>query len=366
MGPMDRLRVVQWSTGNVGRQALAAALDHPELELVGVFAFGPSKVGRDAGALCGRADVGVDATDDVDALLALRPDCVVYTPAYGDDATVVRFLEAGINVVTTSGYIFASDGPRGAHFWDHLRDAAQRGGASMLGTGLNPGFVHLLATVLSLPLREVRSVTWDEFSHVGFYEAPEMWALLGFGLTPEARAELVGDAGVAPGTPHSLDGLAYLDSCYAVADALGIDVDGFDRIEEVAVAVEPIETLWGVYDTGTVAGLRITYQAKHGDDVVVTSRVTWTMGEAVEPKWEMRHGYHVEIDGDPALRLDLGILPGSASNVHDIRSAMDLGMIATACPAVNAVPAVCRAAPGLLAYHDLQIHAARNTGAHGK
>ncbi|MFN8028397.1 MAG: dihydrodipicolinate reductase [Acidimicrobiia bacterium] len=359
---MDRYRVVQWSTGNVGRQALKAVIDHPDLELVGLFAFGADKVGVDAGQLCGRDPVGVLATDDVDALIGLRPDCIVYTPAYGDDAMVTRFLEAGINVVTTSGYIFASDGPRGRDFWGHLEDAARRGSASMLGTGLNPGFVHLLATVLTLPLREVRSVTWDEFSHVGFYEAPEMWALLGFGLTPEARAELVGDDGVAPGTPHSLDGLAYLDSCYAVADALGIEVDGFERTEEEAVAVEPIETLWGVYEPGTVAGLRITYQAKRGDDVVVTSRVTWTMGEAVEPKWEMNHGYHITVDGDPALRLHLGILPGSASNVHDIRSAMDLGMIGTASPAVNAVPAVCRAAPGLLRYDDLQVHAARNVG----
>ena len=354
--------MVQWSTGNVGRQALRAVLDHPELDLVGVFAFGHDKVGVDAGTLCGSEPVGVAATDDVDALLALVPDCVVYTPAYGDDDVVVRFLEAGINVVTTSGYIFASDGQRGPHFWRNLEEAASLGGASMLGTGLNPGFVPLLASVLTLPLREVRSVTWDEFSHVGFYEAPEMWALLGFGLTPEARAELVGDRGVALGTHHSLDGLAYLDSCYAVADALGIHVDGFEREEEIAVAVEPIETLWGVYGTGTVAGLRITYQVKRGNDVVVTSRVTWTMGEAVEPKWEMRHGYHIEVDGDPALRLHLGILPGSASNVHDIRSAMDLGMIGTASPAVNAVPAVCRAAPGLLRYDDLQIHAARNAG----
>jgi hypothetical protein len=357
---VEPLRVVQWSTGNVGRQALAAVLDHPELELVGLFAFGAEKVGRDAGELCGRAPVGIAATDDVDALLALRPDCVVYTPAYGDDDTVVRFLESGINVVTTSGYITVRDGPRGPHFWDRLDDAAQRGGASLLGTGLNPGYVPLLATVLSLPLREVRSVAWEECSNVGFYDAPDMWATLGFGVTPEARRELVGETGVAPGAHHSLDGIPYLESCYAVAHALGLTVDGNEYHEEVAVATAPIETIWGgVYDTGTVAGLRLTYVATRAGEPVVTSRLTWRMGDAVTPAWDAKEGYHIEIDGDPALTIDLGILPGSASNVVDLRSAMDLGMTATACPAVHAVAAVCAAAPGILAYTDLPIHAAR-------
>jgi 4-hydroxy-tetrahydrodipicolinate reductase len=204
---MSVFRVVQWSTGNVGRQALAAVLDHPELELVGLFAFDPAKVGRDAGEFVGRAPVGVAATNDVDALIALAPDCIVYTPAYGDDDTVVRFLEAGINVVTTSGYIVVPNGPRGADFYAKIEAAARRGHASLLGTGLNPGYVHLLATILSLPLREVRSVSWEECANVGFYNAPEMWQMMGFGLTPEERAKAVGTAGAQPGTPHSLDGI---------------------------------------------------------------------------------------------------------------------------------------------------------------
>ena len=252
--------------------------------------------------------------------------------------TVVRFLDAGINVVTTSGYITVRNGPRGATFWDDLEAAALRGGASLLGTGLNPGYVHLLATMLSIPLRVVRSVSWEECSNVGLYDAPEMWSSLGFGLTPEARRALVGDEWVAPGAHHSVDGISYLESCYAVADALGLEVDGHERYEEVAVATEPVPTLWTTYAPGTVAGLRITYVATREGEAVVTSRLTWRMGEAVEPTWEARDGYHIEIDGDPTLTLDLGILPGSASNFTDLQSAMDLGMTATACPAVNAVP----------------------------
>ncbi|MBK7952121.1 MAG: dihydrodipicolinate reductase [Deltaproteobacteria bacterium] len=355
---MSRFRVVQWSTGNVGRQALAAILDHPDLELVGLFAFDRGKAGQDAGELCGRDPVGVTATNDVDALIALAPDCVVYTPAYGDDETVVRFLEAGINVVTTSGYISVPNGPRGADFYAKIEAAARRGHASLLGTGLNPGFVHMLAMIMTIPMREVRSVSWEECANVGFYNAPEMWKMLGFGLHPEERAKLVGSEGAAPGTPHSLDGIPYLESCYAVAHALGIQVDGHERIEEVAVATEPVKTLWTTYAKGTVAGLRTTYVVKSRGKAVVTSRLTWSMGDAVEPKWKARHGYSIDVDGDPAMTLHFGIRPGSASNIQDIRRVMDLGMIATACPAVNAVPAVCRAAPGILNYSDLPIHAA--------
>ena len=77
------LRIVQWTTGNVARQTWAV-LAHPDQELVGVFAHSPDKVGVDAGELVGLDPIGVVATDDVDALLALEPDCVVYTPLHPD------------------------------------------------------------------------------------------------------------------------------------------------------------------------------------------------------------------------------------------------------------------------------------------
>lgn len=71
-------RVIQWGTGNVGAFALRAILDHPELELAGVWVHAADKIGRDAGALCGRAPVGIAATNDVDVLMALEADCVSY------------------------------------------------------------------------------------------------------------------------------------------------------------------------------------------------------------------------------------------------------------------------------------------------
>ncbi len=61
-------KVIQWGTGNAGRHALRAIIERPELELVGVHAWSPDKVGRDAAELCGLSDpTGVVATDDADA-----------------------------------------------------------------------------------------------------------------------------------------------------------------------------------------------------------------------------------------------------------------------------------------------------------
>lgn len=101
-------RVVQWSTGNVGRHAIAGIDARPDLELAGVWVSDPAKVGKDAGELAGLGrKLGVTATDSVEHLLALRPDCVVYT-AMADDrimeaiADLTRILRAGVNVVSSS------------------------------------------------------------------------------------------------------------------------------------------------------------------------------------------------------------------------------------------------------------------------
>src|SRR5512143_4158617 len=99
------LRVVQWTTGNVGKRSVRAIAGNAELELVGCYAWSPDKVGRDAGELCGIAPLGVAATNDVDALLALRPDCVVYNPMWPNVDELVRILDAGINVLSTAAFI---------------------------------------------------------------------------------------------------------------------------------------------------------------------------------------------------------------------------------------------------------------------
>jgi hypothetical protein len=101
-------RVIQWSTGNVGFHSLRHLIRHPELELVGVHAHSPAKIGKDAGELAGFPEkTGIIATNDVDALLALEPDAVVYT-VKGETRPhevipeLERILSSGVNVVSTA------------------------------------------------------------------------------------------------------------------------------------------------------------------------------------------------------------------------------------------------------------------------
>ncbi len=94
-------RVVQWATGNIGLRSLRAVIEHPDLNLVGLYVYSESKAGKDAGELCGLAPTGVLATRDIDEMIALRPDCVLYMGDRVDVDAICRLLESGANVVST-------------------------------------------------------------------------------------------------------------------------------------------------------------------------------------------------------------------------------------------------------------------------
>ena len=186
-------RVIQFSTGNVGRHALRTLIERPDLELVGVHANGAQKVGRDAAELCGLATPsGVVATDDTEALVALDADCVVYTsqaetrPGDAIDE-ICRFLAAGTNVVGTSMVWLVA--PEHADDWlrDPLEQACKMGGTSLYITGIDPGFSGdtLVYTALSLSARAT-AITVQEIIDYGSYDDAEFTGIsMGFGTTPD-------------------------------------------------------------------------------------------------------------------------------------------------------------------------------------
>src|SRR5687768_2568986 len=99
-------RVIQWATGGVGKAAIEGVLGHSELELVGCWVHSAAKDGLDVGEIVGRDPMGVTATRDVDALLSLEADCVVYSPVIGDPDVVAHILRSGKNVVTPLGWVY--------------------------------------------------------------------------------------------------------------------------------------------------------------------------------------------------------------------------------------------------------------------
>src|SRR5258706_3783043 len=142
---LRRLRVIQWATGVVGRHAAAAIAAHPDLELVGARVYDEAKAGRDVGALCGLAPIGVIATTSSDEVIALDADCVFYAARGELDPMraiddICRLLESGKNVVSTAvtGLIYPkSFGPA---VCDRIEKACRVGNASFHGTGIEPGW----------------------------------------------------------------------------------------------------------------------------------------------------------------------------------------------------------------------------------
>lgn len=338
------LRVVQWTTGNVGRRALRAIAGHPALELAGVFAHGKDKVGRDAGELCGLGPLGIRATDDVDALLALHPDCISYNPLWPSVDELVRFLEAGVNVATTAAFV--TGWGFGEEARARLEQAAQRGGASLFGSGMNPGFANLLALVSAGICERVDKVVVTESVDATGYASAETQQSIGFGhpITKPELAQMVED-----GTRVFGDAVAMM------ADALAVELEQVRCEPEFAVATEDMDLGFMKIGEGCVAGVSASWHGVAHGRSVIELRVVWKMGKHMQPDWKLEHGYLVEIDGSPRVRTKLQILPPHGFEGKSFEDFMVLGMIATALPAVHAIPAVCAARPGIVTYADLPL-----------
>ena len=144
--PNKKYRVVQWATGNVGSRAMRHVIEHPDLELVGVWVHSASKAGKDAGELAGVAPIGVKATNSIKDVLALKPDCVCYTPNQLDPEELVRLLDAGVNVASS---YFINGRTLGSDVRARVESAARRGGASVFGAGIFPGFANFIAALMA-------------------------------------------------------------------------------------------------------------------------------------------------------------------------------------------------------------------------
>jgi hypothetical protein len=343
------LRVVQWATGGVGRAAIQGIAAHPDLELVGVWVHSRDKVGMDAGSLAGIDPLGVSATDDVDALLALAPDCILYSPILADEAQLASFLAEGVNVVTPLGWFYP-----GSRDVSALEAAAQAGGATLHGTGIHPGGITerfpLMVSALSGSITHVRA---EEFSDIRTYGAPDVVRdIMLFGATPEAAAAspMVGFLG-----------LGFLQSIDMVADVLGFRVDPQPRSShEVAVATRPIDSPIGPIEPGLVAAQRFTWEATVDGEPVITARTNWFMGEEhLDPAWTFGpegERFEVEVTGDPSSKVTFhGWHPDSIAEGLE----RNRGIVATANHCVSAIPAVCAADPGIKTYLDLPLCAGR-------
>src|SRR2546423_6764522 len=238
-------RVIQWATGGVGRAAIEGVLGHPDLELAGCWVHSADKDGIDVGTLIGRDPIGVAASSDIDAVLAIDADCVLYSPLMADPAVVTRILESGKNVVTPLGWFYPPAGER-----ERFDAICRSAGVTLHGTGIHPGGITerfpLMVSALSGSVTHVRA---EEFSDIRTYSAPDVVRdIMLFGATPEVGR-----------TSIMLDvlGHGFQQSIRMVADTLGFAIDAELRTtHELAVATAPIDSPIGVIEPGLVAAQR--------------------------------------------------------------------------------------------------------------
>ena len=355
------LKVAVWSTGGIGSIAIPAVHRRPDLALIGVWVHSPEKVGRDAGELANGEAIDLATTDDVDALIALRPDCIVYAASgpERDAASVpdyVRFLAAGINVVTTSSTQLIYPPAFEPTLRERLTDAASEGGASLYASGIEPGFVlDQLPLVLATQSSSIRSIHATEIRLYDYPVADVMMDGMGFGR-PMDFEPLIAIPGVSP--PEWAGGI------HLIADALGVEVEEIRESVERAPTPRTLEVACGTLEAGTGGAVRFkAVGVVDGCDAITIEHVT-RMAPDVAPEWptsEHGVGYQIEIDGEPNIRVDLAceLDDAAAAGIAGMQAGAG-AMVSTAMRVVNAVPYVVQAAPGLLSSLDLPLTVPRH------
>jgi 4-hydroxy-tetrahydrodipicolinate reductase len=349
---MSATRVVVWGTGFVGKMVIAEIVPHPAFKLVGVGVSDPDKVGRDAGEICGLDPIGVTATDDVDALVALRPDALVHygpTAAYPDDniRVIAPFLRAGIDVCSTAmtPWVWPAMAQNPPHWIAPITEACEAGGASCFTTGIDPGFANDLfpMTLMGLcgEVRKVRALEiLDYLNYEGDYETE-----MGIGRPPGHKAML----------EHSeILVMAWGATVPMMAHAVGIELDEITTTWDKWVTDVPITTVKGVIGPGEVAAINFTINGVYRGETRIQLEHVNRVGPDAAPDWPrgtQDDVYRVEIEGSPSITQETAFRFTDGSG----RDAATAGCLATGLRALNAVPAVNELPPGWVTPLDLPL-----------
>ncbi len=349
--PQRPLRTVVWSTGGVGSIAIDAVRRRPDLDLVGVWVHSEEKVGKDAGELAGGEPMGLHATNDADALIALRPDCVVYAASGPDrDAAAVpdyvKLLEAGVNVVSTSSTSLVYPPCYFAAEWrDELEAAAKAGNASFYVSGIFPGFASdQLALLMATQSKRIRSITVSEVALNDHYPVADvMMDGMGFGRPLEFQPLLA--------TPGFIQ-LAWKAPIHLIAAGLGVEIGEVRGTLDRRLTDRDIEVAFGTIAAGTCGAVRTRAAGVvNGREAIVVEHII-RMGRDVAPDWPTADNdatYRVDIEGEPDIHCEMTL---GESQGHGAGHA---AMAATAMRVVNAIPYVVAARPGLLSSLDMSM-----------
>lgn len=339
----QKYRVIQWSTGHVGQLAIRAMLEHPELELAGVWVHSDAKDGKDAGELCGLDPLGVRATRDVDALLALDAECVCYTPLeMGRPAGVIddvcRILASGKNVVTTAAML-GSIAVHGLETVERLNAACDAGRTSLYASGMTPdGAESILMDLMSL-CRSIESISRTELVDCSSYTEPYLFPALG-----------IGTAAATP-LPDELPRAFFAPVISLLATIAGVEIEEYRHSGKSAVATKSLDLPAFHVEKGTIAAVYHRIEGISGGQCrVIADAYYWVGGPeqypADWPPFVEPSGYRLAVNGTPEINADLHVgSPGTDGSYAVISAATHR--------TVNAIPVVCEAPSGIRNVLDL-------------
>ncbi|MEZ5744131.1 MAG: dihydrodipicolinate reductase [Sphingomonadaceae bacterium] len=334
-----KYKVIQWATGNVGSRALRTAIEHPLLELVGLWVSSDAKAGKDAGELCGLPPVGIAATNSAADLIAMDADCVIYMRQGFDCDEACAILESGKNIVSS-----LADLNNPASLPDEVRTrleaACQKGGTSLYSTGSSPGFsTEALAIPLLSMQRRLDCLTIDEYADVSSRNSPEMlFEIMGFGKPMRDYEQVRADS-----LKHHFG--ASMD---LVAQEMGLGFEEVVASGEYAATTADVEIAAGTVPAGTIGAMRTTIEGMHGGKPVMRMRLNWYITTQIDKAgWDLReNGWRAVVEGDTPLKVDI-TYPVTAEEYPLFTPGL------TAHRPVNAIPYVCEARPGMLTTMDL-------------
>lgn len=327
-------RVVQFGLGPIGQELARLALERHSFELVGAIDIDPGKVGRDVGELLGLGRAtGVVVRADAAAVLAeTRPDCVLHTTGSYLDRVwpqLELIVRSGCNLVSTCEELSfpAAGHPELAAQLDGL---AREHGVTVLGTGVNPGYVmDTLPLFFSGVAQVVTGVRVERIQNASTRRKP-LQEKIGSGKTVEEFQELV-----RAGTVRHV-GLR--ESAYLIATGLGWRIERYEERIEPVIAERRITTAYFTVEPGRVCGVDQLGRAIVDGEERITLHLRMYLD--ADPAYD-----RVRLEGPVPLEL---VIPGGLQ-----------GDRATTAIALNAVPRVVEHAPGLVTMVDLPIVTAR-------
>ncbi len=335
-------RVIQWATGTVGSAALKYFIENPVIELVGVYVTNPEKVGKDAGDLVGLPKTGVLATGDVEAILAMDADCVLFAPSMMTPPIdmVCRLLASGKNVISPAGPFLPNkwipdDAAR-------VEAACAEGNSSFHGCGIHPGFSgDILPLTLARLMNRIDCIEVTEI--IDKLRNPMIYTeIMGFGADCDA---LLANPRRSPETYKF-----FYSAMAMIAEGLGVEIEKVTVKFEVSKATRDIVHQHGVVKAGMCGGQHYEWTAWVGGAPLIIYHFYWQLGTDLDPLWEQGEAkYRVRIKGDPPLECHL-MAGEDADGRHPF-----LGIVWTGLVGCTVVPNVCDAPPGVVTHFDMGV-----------